>query len=173
MVLRVASGWGCVKELGCETEHRGVGRARFNASLLIWRVAMRVRRSGFVAAFAFVVSGLLVWAQVGPAALSDEAQGKLWWAHVQYLADPSMNGRLTGSEEYLKAAAYVVEQFKSFGLTPAGVDGTCYQPVHFDVQRVIASKSSMKLVSGCKTCRFYNEEPLVLGEDAILGSRSA
>jgi len=134
---------------------------------------MRVRRSGFVAAFAFVVSGLLVWAQVGPAALSDEAQGKLWWAHVQYLADPSMNGRLTGSEEYLKAAAYVVEQFKSYGLTPAGVDGTYYQPVHFDVQQVIASKSSMKLVSGCKTCRFYNEEPLVLGEDAILGSRSA
>ena len=70
--------------------------------------------------------------------MSDEARGKVWWAHVQYLADPSMNGRLTGSEEYLKAAAYVVDQFKSYGLTPAGVDGTYYQPVHFDVQRVIA-----------------------------------
>ena len=119
------------------------------------------------AVFAFVVSGLFVWAQAGPGASSDEARGKLWWAHVQYLADPSMNGRLTGSEEYLKAAAYVVDKFKSFGLTPAGSDGTYYQPVHFDVQRVIASKSSMSLVVDGKAT------PLVLGEDAILGSRSA
>ena len=48
-------------------------------------------------------------------ALSDEARGKVWWAHVQYLADPSMNGRLTGSEEYLKAAAYVVEKLNHLG----------------------------------------------------------
>ena len=78
-----------------------------------------------------------------------------------------MNGRLTGSEDYLRAAAYVVDQFKAYGLTPAGVDGGYYQPVHFDVQRVIASKSSMSLVVDGKVT------PLVLGEDAILGSRSA
>ena len=128
---------------------------------------MRMRRLAFVAGFAGVVSGLFVWAQSGPTVLSDEARGKVWWAHIQYLADPSMKGRLTGSEEYLKAASYVVDQFKSFGLTPAGVDGTYYQPVHFDVQRVIASKSSMSLVVDGKAT------PLVLGEDAILGSRSA
>ena len=108
-----------------------------------------------------------MWAQAGATASNDEAQGKVWWAHVQKLADPSMNGRLTGSEEYLKAAAYVVDQFKAYGLTPAGVDGGYYQPVHFDVQRVIASKSSMSLVVDGKAT------PLVLGEDAILGSRSA
>ena len=103
----------------------------------------------------------------GQSAASDEAQGKVWWAHVQKLADPSMNGRLTGSEDYLRAAAYVVEQFKAYGLAPAGVDGGFYQPVKFDVQRVDASKSSMKLVVDGKVT------PLVLGEDAILGSRSA
>jgi Zn-dependent M28 family amino/carboxypeptidase len=128
---------------------------------------MRVRWTGFIAALFCGVSGGLALAQAGQPALSDEARGKAWWAHVQYLADPSMNGRLTGSDEYLKAAAYVVEQFKSIGLTPAGVDGTYYQPVHFDVQRVIASKSSMSLVTDGKAT------PLVLGEDAILGSRSA
>ncbi|MGD0445313.1 MAG: M20/M25/M40 family metallo-hydrolase [Edaphobacter sp.] len=111
------------------------------------------------------VSGLLVWAQTGMAVSNDEAQGKVWWAHVQKLADPSMNGRLTGSEDYLRAAAYVVEQFKAYGLTPAGVDGSYYQPVHFDVQRVIADKSSMSLVVDGKATR------LVLGEDATLGSR--
>jgi hypothetical protein len=104
---------------------------------------------------------------VGSKTASDEAQGKVWWAHVQKLADPSMNGRLTGSEDYLRAAAYVVEQFKAYGLAPAGVDGGFYQPVKFDVQRVDASKSSMKLVVDGKAT------PLVLGEDAILGARSA
>ena len=103
----------------------------------------------------------------GQSASSDEAQGKVWWAHVQKLADPSMKGRLTGSEDYLRAAAYVVDQFKAYGLAPAGVDGGFYQPVKFDVQRVDASKSSMKLVVDGKVT------PLVLGEDAILGARSA
>jgi Zn-dependent M28 family amino/carboxypeptidase len=128
---------------------------------------MRMRWVAFFAASVFAVSGVLVWSQPGHAALSDEARGKIWWAHVQYLADPAMKGRLTGSDEYLKAAAYVVDQFKSFGLAPAGVNGSYYQPVHFDVQRVIASKSSMSLVADGKTT------PLVLGDDATLGSRSA
>jgi Zn-dependent M28 family amino/carboxypeptidase len=128
---------------------------------------MRMRWVAFFAALVFAANGFFVWSQSGAAALSDEARGKIWWAHVQYLADPAMKGRLTGSDEYLKAAAYVVDQFKSFGLTPAGVNGSYYQPVHFDVQRVIANKSSMSLVADGKTT------PLVLGEDAILGSRSA
>jgi hypothetical protein len=123
---------------------------------------MRLLRTVFVLA-----SMLSCIAVEGQSAGSDEAQGKVWWAHVQKLADPSMNGRLTGSEDYLRAAAYVVEQFKAYGLAPAGVNGGFYQPVKFDVQRVDASKSSMKLVVDGKVT------PLVLGEDAILGSRSA
>ncbi len=115
-----------------------------------------------------VLASMLSWVAVeGQSASSDEERGKAWWAHVQYLADDSMQGRLTGSEEYLKAAAYVVEKFKSYGLQPAGVNGGFYQPVKFDVQRVLADKSSMSLVVDGKT------EPLVLGTDAILGSRSA
>ncbi len=101
----------------------------------------------------------------GPDAVNDEASGQAWWAHVRYLADDSMKGRLTGSDEYLKAAAYVVDRFKSWGLKPAGVDGTYYQPVHFDVQRVIAKDSTMALVTNGK------QTPLQLGDDAILGTR--
>jgi Zn-dependent M28 family amino/carboxypeptidase len=128
---------------------------------------MRRGRFCFIAVLASVIGGSLVWAQAGSSSAGDEAEGKIWWAHVQHLADPSMNGRLTGSEDYLRAAAYVVAQFKSFGLEPAGVNGGFYQPVHFDVQRVIAAKSSMSLVTDGKTT------PLAIGEDAILGSRSA
>jgi Zn-dependent M28 family amino/carboxypeptidase len=126
---------------------------------------MRMVRFAFVVALAGGISGLLMGAQTA-AISNDEAQGKVWWAHVQKLADPSMNGRLTGSEDYLRAAAYVVDQFKAYGLTPAGVDGGYYQPVQFDVQRVIASKSSMSLVVDGKVM------PLMLGEDAILSSRT-
>jgi hypothetical protein len=99
--------------------------------------------------------------------MSDEARGKQWWAHVQILAGDSMKGRLTGSDDYLRAAAYVVEKFKSYGLQPAGVNGSFYQPVKFDVQRVLADKSSLALVVDGKP------EPLTLGTDAILGARSA
>ena len=127
---------------------------------------MRMRWAAFLVTGSFAVSMVLAKAQGGSSTLSDEARGKIWWAHVQYLADPAMKGRLTGSEEYLRAAAYVVDQFKSFGLAPAGLNGSYYQPVHFDVQRVIASKSAMSLVADGKAM------PLVLGEDAILGSRT-
>ena len=40
------------------------------------------------------------------ASADDEARGKAWWAHVQVLADDSMKGRMTGSPEFLRAAAY-------------------------------------------------------------------
>jgi Zn-dependent M28 family amino/carboxypeptidase len=98
---------------------------------------------------------------------ADEAAGKQWWAHVQVLADDSMQGRQTGSAEYLKAAAYVVSQFKADGLEPAGLNGGWYQPVNFDVQRVIADKSSLNLIVDGKAA------PLTLGQDAILGTRLA
>ena len=131
---------------------------------------MRVARTFCaVAAVSLSITGLLGWAQAAPSAASDAdlARGKRWWAHVQYLASDSMRGRLTGSEEYLKAAAYVVEQFKADGLLPAGVDGGWYQPVKFDVQRVLADQSAMSLVVNGKAT------PLVLGQDAILGARMA
>jgi Zn-dependent M28 family amino/carboxypeptidase len=131
---------------------------------------MRVSRLRWVSLL--VLSGVVSAVARGADENSDEARGKAWWAHVQVLADDSMRGRLTGSEDYLRAAAYVVGKFKSYGLEPAGLKGadgkpSFYQPVKFDVTRVIAAKSSMALVADGKTV------PLVLGEDAILGARGA
>lgn len=136
---------------------------------------MRLNRMSSVAAF--VLLSVVSIAAIAPpgrppaaanaTATDDETRGRQWWAHVQYLADPAMKGRQTGSEEYEKAGAYVVDKFKSWGLQPAGVNGTFYQPVRFDVQRVLADQSSISLVVNGQTT------PLVLGEDAILGSRGA
>jgi Zn-dependent M28 family amino/carboxypeptidase len=114
--------------------------------------------------FALVFLAPHLLAQGRPETPADQAAGQAWWAHIKTLADPGMEGRLTGSEGYLRAAKYVVSQFDAMGLQPAGVNGY-YQPVKFDVTRVIADKSSMTLlVDGRK-------EPLVLGRDATLGSR--
>jgi len=117
------------------------------------------------AAIAAVCSGVAV-AQGVAVTPADEAAGKAWWAHVQVLAADDMHGRLTGSDDFLRAAAYVVDQFKADGLKPAGVNGF-YQPVEFDTTKVIAEKSSMKLIVDGKPV------PLVLGTDAILGVRGA
>ena len=95
---------------------------------------------------------------------ADQAAGQAWWTHVKALADDRMEGRLTGSEGYLRAAKYVVSQFDAAGLQPAGVNGW-YQPVKFDVTRVLAGKSSMSLIVDGR------KESLVLGRDAILGAR--
>jgi hypothetical protein len=100
------------------------------------------------------------------ASASDEARGKAWWAHIQVLADDSMKGRMTGSPEYLRAAGYVVRRFKEYGLEPAGVGGSYYQPVHFIEQWVSAGKSSASLVADGQT------QPLTLGQDAVLSSHS-
>ena len=49
-------------------------------------------------------------------------------AHVSYLADDALEGRMTGEPGYDKAATYVAEQFAALGLEPAGSDGWL-QPV--------------------------------------------
>jgi Zn-dependent M28 family amino/carboxypeptidase len=116
-----------------------------------------------IGAFGLLTAGVAA-GQGLPETAQDEARGQAWWGHVKVLADDSMKGRLTGSDDYLRAAEYVVGRFKAYGLQPAGVNGF-YQPVEFDVTRVIAEKSAVSLVVAGK------EMPLVLGKDAILGAR--
>jgi Zn-dependent M28 family amino/carboxypeptidase len=118
-------------------------------------------------AFAIVVMGGVAPGLIGQGrevTAADQAAGQAWWAQVKTLADDGMQGRLTGSDGYLRAARYVVSQFDSMGLRPAGVNGY-YQPVKFDVTRVIADKSAVTLLIDDR------KEPLVLGRDAVLGSR--
>jgi Zn-dependent M28 family amino/carboxypeptidase len=108
--------------------------------------------------------GSTAFAQGLPVTPADVAAGDAWWAHIQTLAAPGMEGRLTGSEGYLRAARYVVSQFDALGLKPAGVNGY-YQPVKFDVTRVVGGKSSMALIVDGKT------QALEVPRDAIIGAR--
>jgi hypothetical protein len=62
-------------------------------------------------------------------------------AHVAYLASDALRGREAGTPDYDRAAAYVVEQFKSAGLQPGGDDGGWYQKVPLAVTRAIGTPS--------------------------------
>ena len=73
------------------------------------------------------------------------AEGDLWWAHIQYLADDSMQGRDTGSDGYRKAVEYVAGKMETFGLKPAGTDGYL-QPVQFETRQLVEDESSLALV---------------------------
>ncbi len=80
-------------------------------------------------------------ALAGAAAAADLAEaGKAWWGHIAFLASDQMQGRLTGTPAYDRAADYVAAQFKALGLKPAGAHGW-FQPVRLVEQRVIADRS--------------------------------
>ena len=93
------------------------------------------------------------------------AEGKLWWAHIQFLADDKLQGRNVGTAEFLQAVDYVSGQFRKLGLKPAGATGY-RQPVKFDSRLLVQEQSSLTLIRDGK------EEPLALGADASLSARA-
>jgi Zn-dependent M28 family amino/carboxypeptidase len=97
-------------------------------------------------------------------AQSTHFDGQTWWNHIKVLADDKLEGRDTGSRGERAAQAYAVEQLKSAGAEPAGVDGY-YQPVKFVSRQIIEKDCSLALV------RDGRREPLALGEDAIISTR--
>ena len=94
-------------------------------------------------------------------AFAQSAAATQWWADVSVLADDGMEGRLTGSPGYDRAAAYVISRLKAEGLAPAGVEGFL-QPVAFEQQSVDQDKSLATLVSKDGTT------PLKVGDQILI-----
>jgi hypothetical protein len=93
------------------------------------------------------------------------AEGKRWWAHVQFLADDTLEGRNVGTPGFDKAVEYVEGQFRAIGLKPAGTAGF-RQTVELDSRLLVPDQSKLALVRDGK------EVPLVIGEDASLSARA-
>src|SRR5262245_28649131 len=89
------------------------------------------------------------------------AEGELWWSHVRQLANDKMEGRITGSDAYARAADYVATQFAKAGLQPAGTKDF-YQSMKFDVRQIVEEQSGLELI------RDGQGEHLSLAEDANL-----
>ena len=95
-------------------------------------------------------------------ALADSAATQ-WWADVSALADDGMEGRLTGSPGYDRAAAYVISRLKAEGLQPAGIEGYL-QPVAFEQQLVDQDKSRAELVKASSTV------PVKVGDQMLISA---
>jgi Peptidase family M28 len=76
---------------------------------------------------------------------SEKAAETAWFAHLQVLAGDELNGRRTGTPDFIRAVEYVESQFKAIGLKPTGVDGY-RQLVGFRSATVDAEQSSLELV---------------------------
>ena len=85
-----------------------------------------------------------------------------WWADMTALAGDDMKGRLTGSEDYLRAADYVIGRLKAEGLKPAGVNGYL-QPIPFEQQVVDQAASKAELVAADGTAT-----PIKVGDDMLI-----
>jgi Zn-dependent M28 family amino/carboxypeptidase len=110
----------------------------------------------------FVLSGC---ASAGLAPMSREQRAAAWWSDVTALSADSMEGRLTGTPGYDRAAAMVVERLRALGLEPAGSDGF-YQRVEFEEQFLDPGAARLSLVSG------RDEAPLRVPEDLLVSRRS-
>jgi hypothetical protein len=78
------------------------------------------------------------------------ADGKLWWAHIQFLADDRLEGRAVGTDGLRKAVEYVARRFQSLGLKPAGTSGFL-QNVKFKTAQVENQDSTVTLVRGANS----------------------
>ncbi len=68
-------------------------------------------------------------------------------AHVKYLASDELEGRGSGTEGNRKAAAYIADQMKQYGLIPGGDNGTYFQSFEF-ISAVKLGKANSCMVEG-------------------------
>jgi len=69
--------------------------------------------------------------KVAAATTSPDFRGLDMMKHVDFLCHPRLAGRMTGSPGEREATAYVAAYLDSFGLVPAGDNGTWYQEFEF------------------------------------------
>lgn len=102
---------------------------------------------------------VIVGAHRLPAQEAPSGAAARWWHHITVLADDSMRGRRTGTEDYVKAAHYVADQFAAVGLKPGGTDGY-FQTVH------LASVTLDPTRSGAVLSGHGADDTLQIGVDA-------
>lgn len=81
--------------------------------------------------------------------------------HMNILASDEMQGREAGTENYDKAAQYLIQNFSDLGLQPLGSGGSFKQPIRFIESRLDTESTAM---------RIYNDErsvDLIFKDDYI------
>ena len=81
-----------------------------------------------------------------------ELKGENVRKHMEVLASDEMLGREAGTENYDKAAQYLIQNFSDLGLKPLGSDGSFEQPIRFIESRLDTESTVM---------RIYNDDQAV------------
>jgi Zn-dependent M28 family amino/carboxypeptidase len=89
-----------------------------------------------------------------------------WWADVTALAGDEMKGRLAGTDDYLRAADYVIGRLKAEGIKPAGIKGYL-QPVGLEQQVVDQAASRAELIAAGGAAA-----PLKVGDELLISAGS-
>ncbi|TFI56918.1 M28 family peptidase [Sphingomonas parva] len=105
---------------------------------------------------------LLAGCATVPRAPSPEERAQRWWGDVSALADDGMEGRLTGTPGYQRAADYVVSRLQAMGLEPAGTDGF-FQPIAFEEQVVDHAASRAALIGPGGTTVLSLPQDMIVG----------
>ncbi|MBK7182756.1 MAG: M28 family peptidase [Bacteroidetes bacterium] len=77
-------------------------------------------------------------------------------AHVNFLSNKKLKGRLTGSQQELTAANYIAKNLKSFGLIPKGNISSYYYSYKFKQARFAGDTVGGKLVSGINVVAYLD-----------------
>jgi Zn-dependent M28 family amino/carboxypeptidase len=80
--------------------------------------------------------------------MNEQTVTKALKAHVEFLADDTLKGRLAGSDEYEIAARYAASRLHQFGLQPAGDNNSWFQSVPFLKSTQDSSSVFMTLDTG-------------------------
>jgi len=86
-------------------------------------------------------------------------------SHIDFLASDLLEGRETGSRGYDVAAQYVATQFASYGLEPAGENGTYFQ--HFQLRSALVDEKKSSITLGGRKLTMRGEaflQPLFVCE---------
>lgn len=92
-------------------------------------------------------------------------------AHLKYLADDALMGRMTGTPEYDEAAAYVAGHFADIGLEPAGDDGW-YQAVPMLSRRIDVDSAKVVFHQDGEENEQTWKDGFVMGGDTVRAETS-
>ncbi|MBX7151840.1 M28 family peptidase [bacterium] len=86
-------------------------------------------------------------------------------SHISFLADDRLMGRFPGKPGFHEAAEYVINNYKAFGLLPAGENGTFLQTVRLRTGIIEKNESSLIIMSDTnKTVLTEGDEYVFIGD---------
>lgn len=115
--------------------------------LLIKKLILHFMKKTFLTLFSFLSLSAFAQNIVSEQVLKhlDNIDTNRIKAHVAYLSDDKLKGRLPGKEGYQMAVDYVINQYKEMGLKPAGEKGTYTQKVMLRKAKLVKETAKFML----------------------------